>query len=100
VDRKKLYRWMNGEVSPRLDEIERFAEVIGPVSLHLGTKKEAPAPEWAEALASQVAERTITLLVPPEILGAAHRLLAQLAELPRQGGATGDEVPVELDRAE
>ena len=46
----------------------------------LGTRKESP-PAWAEGLADDAAEKAVSKLVPPELLGAAHRLLADLTGL-------------------
>jgi hypothetical protein len=71
-DRKRIYRWIDGDVSPRLEDIEAFAVAVGPLRLEIGgTTKNTPAeagaaeellrrwlgndpPPWANALTRQI----------------------------------------------
>lgn len=65
VEPKRLYRWINGEVSPRLDDIHLLAIAIGqPLSVHFGREtQEDAAPAEPERLgAEEVAEAVVTKL--------------------------------------
>ena len=43
-ERKRIYRWIDGDVSPRLEDVELFAAQVGPIHLDIGGKqKSAPA---------------------------------------------------------
>jgi hypothetical protein len=61
-ERKRIYRWIDGDVSPRLEDVELFAAQVGPIHLDIGgnEKKAPPAeadgavPGWALELTNQL----------------------------------------------
>lgn len=73
---RTVRRWTEGQQPP--------ASAVAMVRDLLDTTKEAPAPEWARAVAAEAADEVIGRLVPPHLLDAAHRLLEQLAAIPPQ----------------
>jgi len=81
VEPKRIYRWLNGEVSPRLDEVERFAVAIGqPMRLVLG-HDESAAPRMEERL--EDIERWLRAIavvtgVEPEVIAELEQRVAEL----------------------
>lgn len=57
-DGKTVYRWINGDNYPSWDELEAFAEEIGPIRLDIGgQQKETPAEAGADEIVNLWLER-------------------------------------------
>ena len=95
VSGETLNRWVREE-----REIPAVVErlVLELYGISPDATKEPP-PEWARALSEASADAVVRRLVPPELLGAAHRLLADLARLEPPSDEAGDVTRVEQDQA-
>ena len=91
IRRQTLQDWYAGKDTPSLGHLAAVAEALGVrrvdlVAAYDGVtapeQQEAAAPDWARAVAQETAEDVVRRLVPPDLLGAAHRLLAELVEPP------------------
>ena len=76
VSGETLNRWVREE-----KEIPSVVERMVLELYGIPDTTKQPPPEWARAVAEESADAVVRRLVPPELLGAAHRLLADLARL-------------------
>jgi hypothetical protein len=90
-------RWKKGETRPKPQDVRAIRELVG--AMLPDTTKEPP-PEWARAVAVETADEVIARLIPPDLLGAAHRLLAGLAELQPPSDEAPAGLPGAQDQAE
>ena len=97
-DRKRLYRWMDGSVSPRLSAVDELSRAIGqPLTIRLGITKEPPEPTWLEGLADGIAGKVIAELTASReddlrlLIDDLEQRLAQRFEAPRVRTDTADQ---------
>lgn len=88
-DRKRLYRWIDGSVSPRIEDVEVFARAVGPVTLQIGGHEEEAPPEWAGQLAEMVADKVVERLATGELPVHVAGRLAERLGLPQPQAGEG-----------
>ena len=89
VSSQTVTNWAHGK-HPSQRRLDQVRALYGLPVGSQGEQKEAAPPAWAERLAVESADAVVRRLVPPELLGAAHRLLADLARLAPPSDEAGD----------